>query len=66
MQPHSCAAVSNVTSQPEGSWFSTSVWSVHVLTLPAWVSSGYSGFFPQSKHPHVRLIGDCKLATDVR
>ncbi|KAJ8362197.1 hypothetical protein AAFF_G00390660, partial [Aldrovandia affinis] len=29
--------------------------------LNAWVSSGYSGFLPQSKDIHVSLIGESKL-----
>ena len=33
------------------------VWSWHVLSVLAWVSSGYSGFLPQSKDICVRLIG---------
>ena len=42
-----------------------SVWSLHVLPVLAWVSSGYSGFLPQSKDMHVRLIGDSKLPVGV-
>merc|ERR1712035_185044 len=42
-----------------------SVWSLHVLPVPAWVLSGYSGFLPQSKDMHVRLIGDSKLSVGV-
>lgn len=33
---------------------------------PALVSSGYSGFLPQSKDEHVRLTEDYKLARDVK
>jgi len=33
---------------------SLSVWSLHVLPLSAWVSSGCSGFLPQSKDVWVR------------
>ena len=42
-----------------------SVWSLHVLPVLAWVSSGYSGFLPQSKNMHVRLIGGSKLPVGV-
>lgn len=37
-----------------------------VLLVPAWVSSGYSGFLPKSKHVHVGLIGYSKLDWDKR
>uniref|UniRef100_A0A8C4SIV3 Uncharacterized protein n=1 Tax=Erpetoichthys calabaricus TaxID=27687 RepID=A0A8C4SIV3_ERPCA len=37
-------------------------WSLHVLPVSAWVSSGRSGFLPQSKDMLVRWIGDSKLA----
>ena len=39
-----------------------SVWSLHILLVSAWVSSGYSGFLPQSKDVRVRLIGRAKIA----
>ena len=39
--------------------------SLHVLPMLAWVSSGYSGFFPQSTDMHVRLIGGSKLPVGV-
>ena len=42
-----------------------SVWILHVLPVLVWVSSGYSGFLPQSKDMHVSLIGGSKLATGV-
>ncbi len=35
--------------------------AMHVLLMPAWVVSGYSGFLPQSKDMQVRLLGDSKL-----
>ncbi|MEO1391273.1 MAG: hypothetical protein AAFV85_28435, partial [Cyanobacteria bacterium J06634_6] len=59
---HGGLVVSTVGSQLEGSWFVwrfLSMWSLHVL---AWVSSGYSGFLPQSKDMHVRLIDNSKIA----
>ena len=37
-----------------------SVWSLHVLSVYAWVLSGYSGFLPSPKNMHVRLIGNFK------
>uniref|UniRef100_A0A8C4RRU0 Ig-like domain-containing protein n=1 Tax=Erpetoichthys calabaricus TaxID=27687 RepID=A0A8C4RRU0_ERPCA len=37
-------------------------WSLHVLPVSAWVSSGRSGFLPQSKDMQVRWIGDSTLA----
>ena len=45
---------------------SLSVWSLHVLPVSAWVSSGCSGFLPQSKDVQVRLIGHVKLTLSVR
>ena len=42
-----------------------SVWSLHVLSVYAWVLSGFSGFLPLSKHMHVRLIGNSKLSLGV-
>ena len=57
--------VSNVPSQQEGSWFKPwkglSVCGLHVLPVPVWVSFEYSGFLPQSKDMHVRLIGGSKF-----
>uniref|UniRef100_A0A8C4RPF4 Calpain-5-like n=1 Tax=Erpetoichthys calabaricus TaxID=27687 RepID=A0A8C4RPF4_ERPCA len=38
------------------------VWSLHVLPVSAWVSSGHSGFLPQSKDMQIRWIGNSKLA----
>jgi len=46
------------------SW--VTVWSLHILPMPAWVSSGYSGFLPQSKDVRIRLIGHAKLPLSVR
>ncbi len=51
-------------SQEEGSGFKPT-WSLHVLPVPVWVFSGYSGFLPQSKDMQVRLIGDSKLPVGV-
>lgn len=31
-----------------------SVWSLYVLSVPAWVSSGSYGFLPQSKDIQIR------------
>ena len=42
-----------------------SVWNLHVLPMLAWVSSEYSGFLPQSKDMHVRLIGGSNLPIEV-
>ncbi len=60
---HSGAAVSTVATA-RGFWVRThlSVWSLHVLPVPAWVFSGYSGFLPQSKAGY---IGDSKLPVGV-
>ena len=38
-----------------------SVWSLHVLSVYAWLLSGYSGFLPPSKNMHIRLIGVSKI-----
>ena len=45
---------------------SLSVWSLHILTVSAWVSSGCSGFLPQSKDVWIRLIDHAKLPLTVR
>lgn len=37
-----------------------------VLPLSVWVVSGFSGLLPQTKDVRVRLIGNSKLAVDVR
>ena len=48
------------------SWLgSLSVWSLHILPVSAWVSSGHSGFLPQSKDVQVRWIGRAKLPLSV-
>ena len=59
--------VSTAASQLQGPGFdsrlgSLSVWSLHILLVSAWVSSGCSGFLPQSKDVQVRLIGHAKIA----
>ena len=56
--------VSNIASQQEGSRF-LSVWSLHVLSVYAWVLSGYSCFPPPSNNMHVKLISDSKLTLGV-
>lgn len=38
----------------------------HAPVYFKWVSCGYSGFLLKTKDIHVRLIGDSKLAVDVR
>ena len=58
--------VSTAASQLQGPGFdsqlgSLSVWSLYILPVSAWVSSGCSGFLPQSNDVHVRLIGNVKL-----
>ena len=40
--------------------------SLHILPMSACVSSGCSGFFPQSKDVRVRWIGHAKLPLSVR
>ena len=40
---------------------SLSVWSLHILPVSAWVSSGYSGFPSHSKDVRVRWIGHAKF-----
>ncbi len=42
-----------------------SVWSLHVLVVPACVFSQHSGFLTQSKGMQVRLTGDFKLPVGV-
>ncbi len=49
---------------PPADW-DPSVWSLHVLLVPAGVFSGYSGFLPQSTDMQVRLICDSKLPVGV-
>jgi len=63
--------VSTAASQCQGPGFdsrlgSLSVWSLHILPVSAWISSGCSGFLPQSKDVRVRLIGHGKLPVNVR
>ena len=41
------------------------LWSLHVVRVLAWVSSGYSGFLSQFKDMHVRLIGGSILPIGV-
>ena len=61
---HGGSVVSTVASQHEGPGFESrsfqvlSVWSLHVLPVPAWVSSGYSGFPHHHKDMHVRVAND--------
>merc|ERR1712082_170032 len=61
------SVVSAVASQQEGpvetrSFQVLSVWSLHVLPVFAWVSSGYSGF-PHHKDIHITYT-TCKLHTE--
>lgn len=42
------------------------VWSLHVLSVPLWVSYWYYSIFPQSKDIHVKLLTDSKLAIGVK
>jgi len=63
---HGSTVVSTAASQLQRSGFdsqlgSLSVWSLHVLPMSAWVSSGCSGFLPQSKDVRIRLIGQAKF-----
>ncbi|XP_078084146.1 general transcription factor II-I repeat domain-containing protein 2-like [Mustelus asterias] len=62
---HGSTVVSTAASQLQGPGFdsrlgSLSVWSLHILLVSVWVSSGCSGFLPQSKDVRVRLIGQVK------
>ena len=64
---HGNTVISTAASQLQGPGFdsrlgSLSVWSLHILLVSAWVSSGCSGFLPQSKDVRVRLIGHAKIA----
>ena len=59
MGRHGGAVVSTAASQRQGSRIdsrleSLSVRNLHVLPVSAWVSSGCSGFFPQSEDVQVR------------
>ena len=63
--------VSTAASQRQGPGFdsrlgSLSVWSLHVLPVSVWVSSGCSGFLPQSRYVQVRCIGYAKLTLNGR
>jgi len=58
--------VSTAASQRHGPGFdsrigSLFVWNLHILPVSAWVSSGFSGFLPQSIDVRVRWIGRAKL-----
>ena len=62
--------VSTAASQRQGPGFdsrlrSLSVWSLHILPVSAWVSSGCSGFLPQSKDVLVRWMArlNCSLVS---
>lgn len=50
--------------KPTG-WLGTSVWSLHVLPVLAWVLSGYLGFLSQCKEMVVRVIIGSTLAVGV-
>ena len=60
---HGGSVVSTVASQQEGPWFKPrsfqvlSVWSLHGLPVPAWVSSRYSGFPHHHKDMHRMNVG---------
>jgi len=61
---HGSTVVSTAASQLQGPRFdsrlgSLSVWSLHVLPVSAWVSSGCSSFLPHSKNVRVRLYWPC-------
>jgi len=63
--------VSTAASQLQGPGFdsllgSLSVWSLHILTVSAWVSYGCSGFLLHSKDVQVRATGYAKLPLSVR
>ena len=63
--------VSTAASQRQGPRFdsrlgSLAVWILHVLLVSVGVSSGCSGFLPQSEDVRVRLIGYDKLPLSVR
>ena len=63
---HGSTVVSTAASQLQGPGFdsrlwSLSVWSLYVLPVPAWVSSGCSSFLPQSKDVRIRCIDYAKL-----
>src|SRR4029434_10684487 len=62
---HGGSVVSTVASQQEGLGFESrsfqvlSVWSLHVLPVPAWVYSGYSGFPHHHKDMHCMNMNEC-------
>jgi len=63
---HGSTVVSTAASQLQGPGFDSrleylSVWSLHILPVSAWVSSGCSGCLPQSNDVRVRLICHAKL-----
>ena len=68
---HGSTMVCTAASQLQGPGLDSrlgllSVWSLHILLVSAWVSSGCSGFLPQSKDVRVGLIGHAKLPLSVR
>jgi len=58
--------VRTVASQRQGPGFCSQlghcVWSLHILLVPAWISSGCSGLLQQSQRCAVRWIGHAKLS----
>merc|ERR1712168_994532 len=60
---HGGSVVSTAASQQEGPGFDSqlgqglglSVWSLHVLPVLAWVSSGHSGFLPHQKNMYIYM-----------
>ena len=71
MQTRGGTMVSIAASQRQAPVFnsslgSLSVFSLHILPVSAWVSSGCSGFLPRSKDVRVRLIGHDKLTLSIR
>jgi len=69
-QLHGGTVISTAASQHQGPGFDSRLGSVcgnlHILPVSAWVSSGCSGFLPQSKGVRVRWIGHAKLSLSVR
>lgn len=62
---HCCPTSKKVLGlKPTVSW-GLSVEGFHVLRVPPWVLSRYSGVLPQSRDMRVRLMGDSKLAVAV-
>jgi len=67
---HCGTVVSTAASQCQGPWFdswlwSLPLWSLHILPMFAWVSSGCSGFLPSPKDLLVRCIGYAKFSLSV-